>query len=67
MTLLGRHNPQQVTVNQNRSNHSYLLGEAVAVVAVLLRVVVHGGDVRHTAAAGISVGADEAQGFTRCD
>ena len=55
----------EVTVNQNGSNNSYLLGEAVAVVAVLLRVVVYGGHVRHTAAAGIFVRADEAQGCTR--
>ena len=52
---------------QNRSNDSYLLGEAIAVVAILLRVVVHGGHVRHTAAAGIFVGADEAQGCIRFD
>ena len=37
---------------------SYLLGVAVAVIAVLLRVVVHGGHVGHAATAGVLVGAD---------
>ena len=51
----------KVNVYQNGSSDSYLLGEAIAVVAVLLRVVVDGGHVRHTAATRIFVGADEAQ------
>ena len=51
----------KVTVDQKRSNVSYLLGKAIAVVAVLLRVVVDGGHVRHTAPAGIFVRADEAK------